>query len=126
MSLGSFPDLLLRAGVAFAFLYPPWSALQDPNAWIGYFPVFVKGFVPDLVLLHAFGVVEVVLALWILSGWRIFYPSLVAAAMLVGIIVLNIPEFQVLFRDLSIAAMALALALLHLPRENNRALTPTV
>lgn len=118
MAPNSFPDILLRVGVAFAFLYPPWSALQDPNAWIGYFPLFVKGFLPDIVLLHAFGVVEVVLALWILSGWRIFYPSLVAALMLGGIVVLNVPEFQVLFRDLSIAAMALALALTRLPREN--------
>ena len=124
MSFRSFPDLLLRLGVAFALLYPPWSALSDPSAWIGYFPLFMK-FLPDPVLLYTFGAVEVILALWILSGWKIFYPSLIAAVMLVGIVVLNMPEFQVLFRDLSIAAMALALALLHLPREN-RVSTPTV
>ena len=124
MSFRSFPDLLLRLGVAFALLYPPWSALSDPSAWIGYFPLFMK-FLPDPVLLYTFGAVEVILALWILSGWKIFYPSLIAAVMLVGIVVLNMPEFQVLFRDLSIAAMALALALLHLPREN-KVSTPTV
>ena len=108
-----FTDLLLRAGVAFAFLYPPWSALSDPNAWIGYFPAFLKGIVPDPVLLHSFGVLEVVLALWILSGWKIFWPSLAATLMLLGIVVFNRGEFIVLFRDLSIVAMALALALRH-------------
>ncbi|PIR83722.1 hypothetical protein COU18_03545 [Candidatus Kaiserbacteria bacterium CG10_big_fil_rev_8_21_14_0_10_51_14] len=102
----------LRIGVAFAFLYPPFNALSDPNAWIGYFPVFVKGYVPDEVLLHAFGIVEVVIALWILSGWRIFWPSVAATAMLLGIVILNPTNFQVLFRDLAIAAIPFALAVI--------------
>ena len=112
MTFGQIPYLLLRAGVAFAFLYPPLNALVDPNAWIGYFPTFVKGYVPDLVLLHVFGAVEVVVAVWILSGWRIFWPSLAAAAMLLAIVVFNPSNFQVLFRDISLAAMALTLAVL--------------
>lgn len=102
----------LRAGVAFAFLYPPLNAFVDPYAWIGYFPTFLKGYVPDLVLLHAFGVVEAIVALWILSGWRIFWPSLAACAMLLAIVMFNPSNFQVLFRDISIAVMALALAVL--------------
>lgn len=113
MKTDKLADILLRVGLAFAFLYPPWSALQDPVSWIGYFPPFLKGFVPDPVLLPAFGVVEVVLALWILSGWKIFWPCLIAAGMLLGIVLFNTPEFNVLFRDLSIAAMALALAFMH-------------
>ena len=110
MNVERFAHVLLRLGVAFAFLYPPLNALADPDAWIGYFPAFVKGYVPDLTLLYAFGVLEVVIALWILSGWRIFWPSIVAAGMLFGIVVFNMPNFQVLFRDLSIAAMAFSLA----------------
>ncbi|MBI2612619.1 hypothetical protein HYW59_02290 [Candidatus Kaiserbacteria bacterium] len=112
MNAEKVAHLLLRAGVAFAFLYPPLNALVDPNSWIGYFPAFVKGYVPDAILLHAFGVVEVGIALWILSGWRIFWPSLIAAAMLLGIVMFNPSNFQVLFRDISIAAMALALVML--------------
>ena len=106
----SVAHLLLRVGVAFVFLYPPINALGDPQAWIGYFPLFVKGYVPDEVLLHAFGLVEVFVALWILSGWRIFLPSVAAMAMLFGIVIFNPSEFQILFRDLSIAAVALSLA----------------
>ena len=62
-------DLLLRIGVAFAFLYPPISALFNPFAWIGYFPFFLTNLFSDpIVLLHFFGVVEVIVGLWILSG----------------------------------------------------------
>ncbi|MBI5003924.1 hypothetical protein HZC00_02430 [Candidatus Kaiserbacteria bacterium] len=110
-------DLVLRAGVAFAFLYPPISAFVDPNAWIGYFPKFLLGFVPDPVLLHGFGSIEVIIALWILSGKRIFIPACIAMLMLVAITVFNLTSFQVVFRDLSIAAMALALAILHMPHK---------
>lgn len=104
-------NLVLRAGLAFAFLYPPLNALFDPDSWIGYFPHFMRGFVPDPVLLHSFGAVEVVIALWILSGWRIFWPSTAAALMLLAIAMLDLSQFQVVFRDLSIASIAIALAI---------------
>ena len=110
MSPERIANLALRIGVAFALLYPPLNALIDPLAWIGYFPPFMRGFVPDEVLLHAFGIVEVIMALWILSGWRIFWPSAAATVMLVGIVVFNPTNFQVLFRDLAIAASIFALA----------------
>src|SRR3989344_5428817 len=103
--------LVLRAGVAFAFLYPPINALWNPESWLGYFPSWAFGYVPDLVLLHSFGALEIVLALWILSGWRIFWPSLTAFAMLAGIVIVDYYNFEILFRDVSIAAAALALAL---------------
>ncbi len=109
-------DLVLRIGVAFAFLYPPINALSNPESWIGYFPPFTRGYVPDEVLLHAFGVVEIVIALWILSGKRIFWPSLAASAMLVGIVVFNMNNFEVVFRDLAIAGASLSLALANVRR----------
>ena len=120
MKSESLAALILRVGVAFAFLYPPISALNDPYSWIGYFPHFVKGIVPDMFLLHAFGLVEVVIALWILSGRRIFWPSLAATCMLVAIVLLNGFDFEILFRDLSIAAAALALVVVSYPHEFGR------
>ena len=111
MSKDKLANLVLRLGLAFAFLYPPINAMSDPDSWVSYFPRFMKGYVPDLVLLHAFGALEVVIALWILSGKKIFLPSCAAALLLFGIVFFDWGGLQVLFRDLSIAAMAIALAL---------------
>ncbi|MSR70473.1 hypothetical protein EXS62_00290 [Candidatus Kaiserbacteria bacterium] len=117
--------LFLRVGVAFAFLYPPLSAIfGDPYTWLGYFPQSVRGlalslsngFVDDLLLLHAFGVVEILIALWILSGYKIFLPALGATVLLLAIVVFNFSQMDVVFRDLSIAAAALSLALINWPR----------
>lgn len=109
-------SFILRLGVTFAFLYPPLSALTDPYAWLGYFPHFLRGHVPDLVLLHAFGFLEVVIALWILSGRRIFVPATLATLLLLAIVLFDARDFQILFRDLAIAAAALSLAITAAPR----------
>jgi len=109
----TYSDMVLRAGVAFAFLYPAVNAVFEPFTWIGYFPPFLRGIVPDPVLLHTFGALEIVIALWILSGWRIFWPSAAATALLLSIVIFDFNSFEVLFRDVSIAAAALALALAH-------------
>lgn len=102
----------LRTGLAFAFLYPPYAALSDPVSWAAYFPAFVHALpVSTLVLLYVFGAIEVVIALWILSGWRIRFPSALAALTLLGIVAFNLSQLDVLFRDLSLAAVALALVL---------------
>ena len=75
---------------------------------------------PDaIILLHIFGVVEVIIALWILSGKYIFIPSTLAALMLLGIVVFNIPQMDVLFRDVSILLMAVTLMLLHKPTKES-------
>ena len=103
-------ELLLRLGVAFSFAYPPIAALIDPDAWIGYFPSFLPA---SETFLHAFGLFEIVIAVWILFGKRIWIPSLVAALALLAIVVFNLRQFDILFRDVSIALMALALAWRH-------------
>lgn len=108
--------LLLRIGVAFAFLYPPIDALSDPDSWIGYFPRFIMSLPVDpLLILHSFGALEVLLAIWILSGWKIRIPAVLAAAILAAIVLFNGAQFAILFRDVSIALAALALAFL--PRQ---------
>ncbi len=112
-------DRILRIGLAFAFLYPPLDAVADPYSWIGYFPPFTRGYVPDMVLLHSFGALEIVIALWLLSGWRIFWPSLLALCLLLSIVALDFADFQIVFRDLSIASIALALMASRFPRRAN-------
>jgi len=119
---GTVGHLFLRIGVAFAFLYPPIDALAHPNDWIGYFPAFMTALpINSLVLLHAFGVLEVILALWILSGWKIRIPSAAAVLILTVIIVLNGAQFSILFRDVAIALAALALVFMPEPPVRNSA-----
>lgn len=119
MHLLHLPPLerILRIALAFSFLYPPLAALFDPYAWIGYFPAFVMGFVGrgDIVLLHIFGIAEVGLALWILFGKRVFVPCLIAALLLFLIVLFNLAQLSILFRDISLGLLALGLAWTHRP-----------
>lgn len=102
--------VLLRLALALAFLYPPVSAYFAPYDWIGYFPHFMRGIVSDQLLLSAWGIAEAVIGLWILSGKRIFIPSAIATVLLVLIVAFNLPQFEIVFRDLAIALAAAALA----------------
>lgn len=112
------PELLLRAAIAFSFLYPPIAALSDPDSWLGYFPGFLLTLAgtQEMLMLHAFGSIEVIIALWILFGRNVFVPSIIAVVMLAGIVVVNGNQFPILFRDVSIALAALALAMMHRTR----------
>jgi uncharacterized membrane protein YphA (DoxX/SURF4 family) len=102
----------LRISLAFSFLYPAIHAVFEPSSWIGYFPQFMFGLVPDEILLHSFGALEILLALWVLSGWKIRIPSMIMALMLLGIVMFNLNQFEVVFRDLSIMGLAIALAVM--------------
>ncbi len=109
--MGRYAELILKIGLAFAFVYPPVAAFFDPIAWIGYFPGFLRDMVGnDTLLLHAFGVVELGLAAWLLLARNALLPSLGMAGLLAGIILFNWGQMDVVFRDVSILAIALALA----------------
>ncbi|HEX7651363.1 MAG TPA: hypothetical protein VF439_01435 [Candidatus Paceibacterota bacterium] len=112
MTARTWPNIILRIGVAFAFLYPPYAALGDPISWFSYFPAFIQALpIPHDVILHGFGLLEAVIAVWILSGKRIFIPSALATLMLVAIVAFNLSLFDIVFRDLAIACMSASLAL---------------
>ena len=112
------PERLLRFAVAFSLLFPAIHAWFDPYAWIGYFPPLILTAVGsfDIILLHVFGALEIILALWILFGKNIFLPSVATAVILLAIVALNPIQFFILFRDISIVFAAIALAMLQ--REN--------
>ncbi len=109
-------SLVMRVGLAFAFLYPAVRGLQDPSAWIGYIPPLVQDFVGDpSFFLFVFEIIEILLAVWILSGWKIRTSSTFATLILIAIVVGNATEMDILFRDLAIAALGMALLALHRP-----------
>ena len=107
-----FAVLILRVGLAFVFAYAAFGQLTNADVWIGFFPEFLRGFLSEGILLysHAFG--EIVLALWLLSGWKTVYPAVLSAIALAGIVVFNISAMDIVFRDIGLFLMAVALAVL--------------
>jgi|SRR6185369_979041 len=101
--------ILLRLSIASVFLYAAVAATLHPIDWIGYMPPVGK-IVPLKTLLLGFSLYEFALSVWILSGWKGLYSGLLAAVTLVGIIVVNWGDIDILFRDFAIFFAALALA----------------
>jgi len=120
---GSLVEKVLRVSLAFSFIYPAVSAWFNPFAWVGYFPPFVLDLASslpalhaqagnDLLVLHVFGVTEIIIGLWLVFGKRIFWPGILAAFYLAGIVVFNLNQMDVIFRDISIFGIAVALVLM--------------
>ncbi len=103
--------LLLRIALAFAFLYVAYGFWTNPSDWLGYIPAFVRdvGLSQEGLLMLIAGF-HLVIGLWILSGWKIFIPSLIAALFLGSVVYFNQNQLDILFRDISLALAALALA----------------
>ena len=97
--------------LAFAFLYPAYGFWSNPGNWAGYIPAFVQNFgLSQETLLLALAALHIILALWLLSGWRLFFPSLLAALFLASVVYFNWNQLDILFRDISLMLAALALA----------------
>lgn len=108
---------LLRVGVSFTFLYAAYSGLTQPSLWVGYIPDSPIP-IDASVLLQIWGAFEAIFALWLLSGWRIYVPAAVLALATVLLMVFNLSQFSVLFRDVTIIFASIALVVLHYPRSS--------
>ena len=109
-------EILLRVGVAIAFIYPAVEATFYPNTWIGFFPLWMRNLpIDNILMLHIFGISEIIIALWILFGKRIFIPSILASGYLFFIILINWRFMDMLFRDIAIFAIPLSLAIISYP-----------
>ena len=101
---------LLRTAIASVFVYAAIASFITPDNWIGYFPVFLRHIVPQNSLLSGFSVYELLLAVWLLWGKFIFYAALLAALTLCGIIISNMGQLDILFRDFAIILCTASLA----------------
>jgi len=99
----------LRLGIAFVFAYAGISSLREPLGWVSYLPHFLAVSAHATTLMELFGFVEVMLAAWVLWGKYVRYAALVSFGLLAGIVVLNPDTLDVTFRDVGLAAMAVAL-----------------
>lgn len=103
---------LLRIGIAFTFLYAAYSGFVSPSLWVGYIPDLPLE-IEQAVLLQLWGAFEVILALWLLSGWQVHLPAIGLAIATSLLMLLNLSQFSVLFRDVTIIFASLALVVLH-------------
>ncbi len=110
----TLPPFTLRLGLAFSFLYPAIDSFFHPDTWIGFFPARLVAVSPVDVLMFGllFSGLEIVIALGILFMRDPFYPALAAVVVLLGIVMFNWSAFDIVFRDISIMSMAIALILL--------------
>ena len=65
-NLASF---ILRVGLAVPFLFAAIDTTLQPEAWIGFMPLFLQNLFPKVLLLGGFSLYEVALSVWLLSGW---------------------------------------------------------
>ena len=99
----------LRIGLAFVFLYASVEIYLHPQNFLKYTPPFITNLINIDAFLLIFGVVEVLVGFWLLTGWKGKYPALLTVLMMAGIVVCNMEHFQVLFRNIAIATAGLAL-----------------
>jgi len=106
-------SFLLRSGIAIAFFYAALASFLDPLSWISFIPSWVRDIAPAKMLLTIFSIFEIILGIWLLSGKKIYASSIIASITLFGIIILNIANMDIVFRDVPILFASLALAVMY-------------
>lgn len=105
-------SFLLRSGLAIVFFYAGISSLLNPTNWIGFVPNFIELIIPKAIFLVVFSIYEILLSIGLLSDYKTFALSILSSATLFLILFGNIMALEILFRDIAILFMALALTAL--------------
>lgn len=103
------PSLLLRIGLAFVFLYAGIASLQQPLEWEGYVPHLMASMFGVSTSLHLIAISEIGLGMWLLTGKYAKYAAALSAVMFAVIILVNLNQLLVTFRDVGLLFAALAL-----------------
>jgi len=112
MNISKLPAILLRFGLSFVLLYAAVASLVSPANWVGYLPdvIIASGFESSVLI--AWSLIEIILAVWILSGWRVRYAATVVGFALLLMVAVNNQQMNVVFRDIGLAFATFALALM--------------
>lgn len=102
------PDVLLRLGLALVFFWAGFRIIEDPVAWSGYLPLFMKTIVPVIPSTVAIGVGDIILGVWLASGFAIRLAAFLSFLHLCAILIFSGID-DVVFRDIGLAFAALAL-----------------
>lgn len=120
MSNSKLATWFLRVGLAFVFAYASVEIYLNPQNFLKYTPSFILDIVPVNLFLYSFGVAELLLSVWLLTGWKPEYPSIISVMLIAGIVVFNMEYFQILFRNVAIAFAGLALLMLETRHKNKQ------
>jgi uncharacterized membrane protein YphA (DoxX/SURF4 family) len=115
MNLSAYSPLALRLGLAAVFGWFGVDKFLNVSAWYGWIPSWLA-FVPQDPFLYVLGALEVIAAILLVGGRYVRLASLACAALLIGVVV-NFGINEITVRDIGLAAMALALAMLPEPRK---------
>ena len=103
---------LLRVGLAFVYAYASVAIYFNPESFTKYIPPSMQSMMPMDLFLIVFGVAEVLLVIWLLSGKRTEYAGIISAVIMMSIVLTNITYFSILFRNVCIAFASVALFIL--------------
>ncbi len=114
--------LFLRIGLSFVFVYAAIEIYFHPDNFLKYVPQSIFQNMNLDIFLNTFGISEIILAIWILSGKKGVYSSLLSILIVMGIVAFNMEHFQILFRNIAIGFGAAALFVLEIAanRENRK------
>lgn len=101
--------IFLRIGLAFVFVYAAVEIHYNPDNFLRYVPPFVSDLFPIEKFLPVFGIGEILLAIWLISGKWGRYSAIISFLLLCAITIPNYAFFTTLFRNVAIATGALAL-----------------
>jgi len=100
---------ILRWALAFVFFYAAVASLREPSVWAVYLPQFLTSIISTRLLISGFAVYELALTVWLFSGRKLAWSSMLAAITLFVITLCNLSILDITFRDIGLALAALAL-----------------
>ncbi len=115
-----FVSFSLRVGLAIVFLYAGISALLNPTSWIGFIPSWLRDIVSPKLFLPVHAVADILIGLWLMSGQKKIYASLLAGLSFFLIVIFNVGALDIIFRDVALLFSAIALIILHFNEVNEK------
>lgn len=105
-------SLILRVGLAISFIYAAISSFLNPINWLGFIPNFIEIIISREIFLMIFAIFQIILGISLLANYRTYLISIISSITLFLIIVSNLFILDIVFRDIAILFMALALAVI--------------
>jgi len=108
---------IIKLGLAFILAYVSIDSFISPDLWIGFLPGWATSTVSAKLLLDLFSIAQLVLAAGLLWRQVSAYAALLTAVLLGAIVLTDLQDFLIVFRDLGLACAAAGVAVLDWKRK---------